>query len=249
MSASKQLFRILGARLESDAAPSAQATGVQSLTTACIVQVDRIVPDPEQPRREFDAEELDRLAGSLRDHGQTDPVKLRWVAGRGSWQIIDGERRWRAAQQIGLKTLTAIIDSRDLTPDQILALQITENALRLDLTAIESGAAYKSLMAAWGCDQQQLAERLHVSPSKVSRCLKALTLPPEVQDAIVAGEVGGMAAVKAHARKPSAGRRKRQAKSATIDTPAGRIVVTPKSGRTIEEVLTAAIDLRRRDAA
>lgn len=254
MSSSKHLSRLLGSRVEADAATAAQNVGVQPLTTGRVIQVDRIVADPSQPRREFDDEELDNLAASLRDHGQTDPVKVRWDAGQNRWVLIDGERRWRAAQRAKLTTLDVVVESRDLAADRLLEMQVIENALRQDLTVVESGKAFQHLIAAWGCTQQELAARLHISQSKVSRCLQALDLPAEVKEAVESGQVGGMNAVMKARRKPPAGKRGRgrpaAPKPVRIDTDAGTVIVKPKSGRSVDDALAAAVaDRRRKDAA
>jgi ParB family chromosome partitioning protein len=251
MSSAKNIHRLLGLRLEADAAPAGAATGVTPMSSARIIAVDRIVPDPSQPRREFDADELRHLAGSLRDHSQTDPVKVRWDAAQDRYVLIDGERRWRAAQQIGLTTLAAVVDNRDLSADRVLELQIIENALRQDLTTQEAGEAYRTLMSSWGCTQQELADRLHISQSKVSRALDALKLPPAVQAAVQQGKVGAVAAVK-KAASSQPRRRKATSKPAPvrISTSAGVVVVTPKPGRSVMDALSAAMDdQRQRDAA
>jgi ParB family chromosome partitioning protein len=129
-------------------------------------------------------------------------------------------------------------------------LQLIENAIRADLTPLEAGAAYQQLMAVWNCNQKALAQRLHISESKVSRSLDALNLPTETKAAVDAGTVGVMTAVKEARRKPAAaGRRRAAAKPVRISTDAGTVVVTPKPGRSVDDVLSAAIDRRRRDAA
>jgi ParB/RepB/Spo0J family partition protein len=171
--------------------------------------------------------------------------------------LIDGERRWRAAAMIGMTTLAAIVDGRALTPDQVLETQIVENALRQDLTQLEAGAAYRVLMRHWNCTQQQLAERLHVSQSKVSRALAALDLPAAVQEEIRGGKTAATAAVKTAAR--NAGRRAARKPSHSpaagagaavqIDTDAGLVVVTVKPGHTVDDALAAAVAKRRSAAA
>lgn len=243
------LARLLGTRVASDAAHAGQTVGVQPLTTAKVVDISRIVPDPSQPRRSFDQDDLAQLAGSLRDHGQTDPVKIRWDAAQDRWVLIDGERRYRAAQLAGISTLTAVVDNREMQPDRVLELQLVENALRADLTPLESGAAYQQLMAVWSCNQQQLAGRLHISQSKVSRAIAALSLPADVQHAVEAGQVGAMSAVKKARRKPAAAGRRQTAKPVRISTPAGVVIVTTKPGRSVVDALVAALDAERKRAA
>jgi len=249
MSKTDDLKRMMGDRLAVDAAHAGQAIGVQTMTAAKIIAIDRIVADPDQPRRVFDEEELAELAGSLRDHGQTDPVKVRWDAGRDRYVIIDGERRWRAAQRAGITSLSAVVESRHLTTDQITEYQLIENSLRSDLSAIEAGAAYRNLMNVWSVNQVQLAKRLHISESKVSRALAALDLPAEVKAAVDAGEVGAVVAVQKHRAKPTTKRASKASKPTRIVTPAGIIVVTPKPGQTVLDVLMAAAEQLRKKAA
>jgi ParB family chromosome partitioning protein len=241
-----QLKQMMGVRLEADAAHSSQTIGVQAMQAAKVIDIDRIVADENQPRRDFDDDELTALAGSLRDHGQTDPVKVRWDATRDRWILIDGERRWRAAQRMGIKSLSAIVEARPLSSDRILEVQLIENALRLDLSAVEAGAAYRHLMAVWNVNQTVLAKRLHISESKVSRALAALDLPVEVKAAVEARKVGAVAAVQKARAKPKTSK---AVKPTRITTPAGIVVITPKAGRSVVDVLVAALDAERKRGA
>ena len=248
MSSAIHLKKLLGGRLEADAAHAGPAIGVSALTAAKIIPVDRIVADPDQPRREFEEAEMNHLIGSLRDVGQTDPVKVRWDSKQDRYVLIDGERRWRAAATAGLTTLTAIVDNRNMEADRVLEMQVIENGVRQDLTTLEAGAAYQTLMQAWNCTQQQLAERLHVSQSKVSRALAALDLPADLQRAVDAGTVAPVAAVK-KAGSRSGRRKSSKPKPVRITTPAGTVVVTVKPGQSVADVLVAALDHERGRAA
>lgn len=236
----QHLERLLGSRLEADAATAGQTVGVSILPGARNIDVGRIMADPSQPRRTFDESELEDLAASLREAGQQQPIRVRWDGQRDRYVIISGERRWRASQKAGLSTLMAVVDGRDLSDDQILEAQLIENAVRSDLTAVESGRAYQTLMTTWQCSQQELAARLHVSTSKVSRALAALDLPEQVQREIAMGTRGGTAAVQ-RARKTSS-RKSSKPKSVQIVTGAGVVVVTPKSGQSVVDVLLAAVE-------
>jgi ParB family chromosome partitioning protein len=250
MTKADSLARLLGTRVAADAAHAGQTVGVRPLTAAKVVDIGRIVPDPDQPRKVFDADDLGLLAGSLKDIGQQVPVQVRWDAGRDRWVLIDGERRWRAAQQAGLTTLMVVVDDRGVPPGRVLELQLVENALRADLTPLESGAAYQQLMAVWNCNQQQLADRLHISPSKVSRAIAALSLPADVQQAVETGEVGAVAAVmKARRRPTSKARKSARMVPVRIATPAGVVIVTPKRGQSVVDVLAAALDAERKRGA
>jgi ParB/RepB/Spo0J family partition protein len=244
------LSRMLGTRVAADAAHAGQTIGVQPLHGAKVIDVSRIIPDPDQPRRTFDDEELADLAASLKDLGQSQPITVRWDVGRDRYVIVAGERRWRAAQRAGITTLHAVVQSSLMSPDKVLELQLVENALRADLNALEAGAAYRQLMAVWNVTQQQLAERLHISPSKVSRAIASLDLPADVQRAVEAGGVGAMAAVKQARRKPSGrGRKPSRAQPVRIVTAAGVVTVAPKGGQSVVDVLLAAVDAERKRGA
>ena len=243
------LSRMLGVRLSADAAHAGQTVGVSALTNAKVIEVSRIIPDPRQPRREFDATELDELAQSLRDVGQMQPVRVRWDAAADRWVLIAGERRYRAAMKAGLTTLTATVESQSMSSDRVLEFQLVENALRADLTPLESGAAYRELMAVWNCTQKELAGRLHISQSKVSRAISALDLPADVQQAVDDGKVGAVVAVKQARRKPASSRKSSKPKPVRIVTGIGVVIVTPKPGQSAVDVLLAAVEAERKRGA
>lgn len=211
--------------------------------------LDSVSPDPDQPRREFDPEALARLAGSLRDRGQVQPIRVRWRDPVG-WVIVSGERRWRAARMAGLDRIAAVEATGEGDPATTLAEQLTENCLREDLTAMEQARAYRTLMAAEGWSQRQLAEYLHVSQPTVSRVLSLLSLPPETAAAVESGAVGATAAYRA-ARDPSPPRpsappaSRRQARTA-YPVPGGRVTVhlddPAADGPRFVEALRAALE-------
>ena len=243
----QSLERLLGNRLDADAAHAGQTVGVTPLPGARNIDVARIMADPSQPRRTFDEAELDDLAASLRDVGQQQPIRVRWDGKQDRYIIISGERRWRAAHKAGLSTVMAVVDGRDLSDDRILEAQLIENAVRSDLTAVESGRAYQTLMTTWQCSQQELAARLHVSTSKVSRSLAALDLPEQVQREIAVGNRGGTSAVQKARKRTS--RKTRASKPIRLTSPPGIALVTPAPGRTVVEVLTALLEQERARAA
>lgn len=248
MSKFDQISKLMGGRLEVDARHNPKTVGITPVSGTYAIDLHRITPDPNQPRKTFDDEDLDLLAGSLRDDGQLEPIRVRYDANGDRYVIVVGERRYRAAQRAGLKTLNAIVDDRQMQADRLTHLQLVENALRADLAPIEAAAAYRALMSTWACNQQELARRLHISESKVSRALAVLKLPAEKQAAVAAGKVAPTAAVKQQAkRRPTTTRRVKPVK---ITTPVGVVVVTPKPGQTVADVLTAAVaTLRGREAA
>src|SRR5262249_24202580 len=117
------------------AAPPAAgpAEGRTRARNAGYMDLDRIVPDPNQPRKEFGQDAIDRLAESFKKYGQLQPIRVRWEAGLAKWVVISGERRYRAALQAGLEQVACIFVEDELTPPEILQEQMIENCLREDL--------------------------------------------------------------------------------------------------------------------
>jgi ParB family chromosome partitioning protein len=161
--------------------------GIVRSKNAAEIPVDRIGPDPDQPREEFDDEALDRLAESLRAKGQLQPIRVRWEEGRGHYVIICGERRWRAAQRAGIEAMSCVIVEGPLGPGELLALQLIENCVREDLRPIEQARAFRALIDRNGWSARQVARELGVDPSGVVRALALLELPSEVRDQVERG--------------------------------------------------------------
>lgn len=142
--------------------------------------IEQVVPNPDQPRRQFTPEALDELAASIRARGVLQPLIVRnHPTEEGLYQLVAGERRWRASQLAQLHEVPVII--RDFTDDEVLEVAIVENIQRADLNAIEEAAAYRQLMERFGHTQEQLAESLHKSRTHVTNHLRLLTLPEPVQ--------------------------------------------------------------------
>src|SRR5215475_8291968 len=152
-----------GATALSPAAVPASLQGVTRNKDAAHIPTEKIGPDPEQPREEFDQDELQKLAESLRTRGQLQPITVYWEEGRGQYVLVFGERRWRAAKLAGISTMTAIILPRAPEPGERLALQCIENLLRSDLRPIEEAKAYRQLMSLNGWTAAQLSRELSVS--------------------------------------------------------------------------------------
>src|SRR2546427_4661616 len=140
--------------------------------------VDSITPNPQQPRKGFDDKALGELAESLRQSGVLQPVVVR-RAGDG-YQLIVGERRWRAAKLAGLSQIPAVV--REATDAQSLELALVENLLREDLNPMEEAEAYQRLLAEVGWTQDELAQRGGRDPSTIPNCLRLLKLPLSIQD-------------------------------------------------------------------
>jgi ParB family transcriptional regulator, chromosome partitioning protein len=174
----------------------ARLEGVRGDRSSAWIAVDRIQRDPDQPREEFDPDELNRLAESLRSRGQLQPIRVRWDEDSGMYVILAGERRWRAAGMAGLAELQCVIQDGPLDAGERLALQLVENALRDDLRPVEQARAYKRLMEANGWTGSEVAAELHISQSSVSRALSLLELPSTVQEQVEQGDLPPSAAAE-----------------------------------------------------
>ncbi len=153
------------------------------------IEIDRIQPDPDQPRTEFDPIALEQLAGSMRDKGQLAPIRVRWSEPHATWLIISGERRWRAAQQAGMRVIDCFFQELALSPTQILEEQLIENLLRVDLRPVEEAESFQKLMTVNKWTGKDLATALNISPTRVSRALALLKLPHEMRVRVDEGEL------------------------------------------------------------
>ncbi|MGR9170221.1 ParB/RepB/Spo0J family partition protein [Rhizobium sp. KDH_Rht_773_N] len=156
------------------------------------VSADRMIPiefvtrNPRNPRRFFDDAELHDLASSIRQHGIVQPIVVRTLA-RDRYEIIAGERRWRAAQLAGLIEIPVII--RDVDDKTALEIAIVENVQRSDLNALEEALGYEQLIAEYGYTQNDLGEIIGKSRSHVANSLRLLKLPEPVRDMLAAGSL------------------------------------------------------------
>jgi ParB family transcriptional regulator, chromosome partitioning protein len=171
----------------SAAASNARMQGVTRSKDAAEIPVDRIAPDPDQPREEFEPESLARLAESLKTRGQLQPIRVRWDEAKGAYMLVMGERRWRAARMAGLNTLSCVIMEAPADPSELLALQMIENCVREDLRPVEQAKAYRSLISARGWSARQLAAELAINPATVTRALALLELPEAIQGQVEQG--------------------------------------------------------------
>ncbi len=146
--------------------------------------LDSITPNPVNPRVVFDADELEELVGSIREVGLLQPIVVRPLEGD-RYELIMGERRWRASQQAGLATIPAIV--RDTPDDVMLRDALLENLHRSQLNPLEEAAAYSQLLQDFGATHEELATRIHRSRPQISNTLRLLNLPPGVQSKVAAG--------------------------------------------------------------
>ena len=150
--------------------------------------IELIVRNPDQPRRQFGEADLVELADSIREKGILQPILVRPAPGlEGQFQIVAGERRWRAAQRVGLKTMPVIV--RALDDLAVLEIGIIENVQRSDLNAIEEALGYKALIERFGRTQDAVAQTVGKSRSHVANVMRLLGLPQEVQDLLASGQL------------------------------------------------------------
>lgn len=167
---------------------SPRAVGTRELATAKEIRLDRIEPDPDQPRRSYDEERLEELAASIRLEGVLQPIAVRYDAERDRYVIIHGERRWRAAQLAGLESIPAIV--REVGDEQRLIQQLMENILREDLNALDRAAALRRLKQQMGdAPWEQVAEAVGIKRSRLFQLLSTEKLPEPVQAEIRAGRL------------------------------------------------------------
>lgn len=164
--------------------PTEVATGRSS--TLLDIPVTAIRPNPHQPRSSFDEEALAALASSMRAVGVLQPVLVRSV-GEGSYELIAGERRWRAARRAGLPTIPAIV--REATQAASMEQALIENLHREDLNALEEAAAYQQLIEDFGLTHEQVASQVGKSRAAVTNALRLFQLPPSVQKLVAEGQL------------------------------------------------------------
>ncbi|HXG16096.1 MAG TPA: ParB/RepB/Spo0J family partition protein [Calidithermus sp.] len=150
------------------------------------IPVDDIDVNPRQPRKAFDPAALEELARSIKTAGVLQPIVVRRAAG-GRWELIAGERRWRAARQAGLDRIPAVV--REASDAEALELALVENLLREDLNPMEEAEAYQQILSEFGWTQEELARRIGRDRSTIANSLRLLRLPPPIQDDLRAGRL------------------------------------------------------------
>lgn len=175
----KGLSALINTRVANPAPAEEHGERVQRLT------LDVIVPSPLQPRVDFRPEQLAELIESIRERGIVQPLIVRKVDGK--YELIAGERRWRAAQQVGLKEAPAIV--REATDREVLELALIENLQREDLNPIEEAAAYARLSKDFGMTQEDISKRVGKSRASVANAMRLLDLSPDVQALLKHGQI------------------------------------------------------------
>ncbi len=180
MAANKGLGKGLGALLgESAMQPSAQQSPL-------LLPLQKIEPNRLQPRKSFNEEELSSLADSIRQHGVIQPLTVR-LLDTGYYQIIAGERRWRAARMAGLREVPVVIIEAD--DKKAMELALIENLQRADLTPIEEARGYQQLIGEYGLTQEQVADRVSKSRPAVANAMRLLSLPDELLSMVESGKL------------------------------------------------------------
>ncbi len=193
------------------------------------LEVSSISTNPRQPRSVFDEDELAELAHSIREIGVLQPVVVRTLdAEAGTFELVMGERRWRATQLAGLSRIPAII--RETTDDDLLRDALLENLHRSQLNALEEAAAYHQLLADFSCTHDELAARIGRSRPQISNTIRLLKLPPLVQRRVAAGIL-----TAGHARALLA-----LGEAPAMERLAQRIVAEGLSVRSVEEIVAVA---------
>lgn len=170
MAAKKGLGKGLDALFDDNEQETAAASGIR------MVRISDIEPNEDQPRRDFDGDALQSLADSLREHGVLQPLMVRPLPG-GRYQIIAGERRWRAARMAGLAELPVLI--RELDARGTMEIALVENLQREDLNPVEEAEGYRALLEEYGMTQEEIAARVAKSRPAVANALRLLALPEE----------------------------------------------------------------------
>ena len=197
------LGRGLSALLGEADAPTTQG-GEGGGAGARDIPIELIRRNPDQPRRSFPEDEIEELAASIREKGVLQPILVRPAPGAdGEYQLVAGERRWRAAQRAGLRAMPALV--RELDDSQVLEIAIVENVQRQDLNALEEALGYRALMDRFGRTQDAVAQAVGKSRPHVANALRLLTLPSEVQAMVTDGRLTpGHARALASAADPAA---------------------------------------------
>jgi len=212
------------------------------------VPIEKIVPNPNQPRHRFADSDLTELTESIREKGVLQPLIVRKNVNKpDSYEIVAGERRWRAAQAVPLHELPVLV--RDYTDEQVLEIAIIENVQRADLNPIEEAAGYKQLMDRFGHTQEKISTALSKSRSHIANLMRLLQLPLDVQDLLQQGRLSaGHARALITTQNPSELARQVIAKGLSVreteKLAKGRVEKVPviKAAKTVKDADTRALE-------
>jgi ParB family chromosome partitioning protein len=225
MSAPETKRRALGRGLDALLpAPPTPGYGDRNVFTC---PIEKIAPHSGQPRQHFDSHKLDELAQSIREHGLLEPLVVRRLAGVEKFELVAGERRWRALQRAGIHEALVVV--KDVSANDAFELALIENVQREDLNPIELAEAYDRLVRDHGYTQEALADRLGKDRTTIANALRLLKLPPRVRAKVMAGEL-----TEGHARALMGA-----ADGATIEQLAERVMRSGLSVRATEALVRA----------
>jgi ParB family transcriptional regulator, chromosome partitioning protein len=191
--------------------------------------LEKVVPQKGQPRQHFDGERIEELAASIREHGLLEPLVVRRVPGSDKFELIAGERRWRALQKAGLHEALVVV--KDVSPSTAFELALIENVQREDLNPVELAEALDRLVKEHGFTQEALAERLGKDRTTITNSLRLLKLPARVRAKVVSGEL-----TEGHARALLGA-----ADSGAIDELAEKVLRGRLTVRATEALVRAAV--------
>jgi ParB family chromosome partitioning protein len=183
MTKKRGLGKGLGALIPPSAPPKPVSLEVQAGTKE--IPIDQISPNPHQPRQTMNQANLQELANSIVEHGLIQPLIV--TQGEKGYQLIAGERRWRASELAGLTTVPVIV--KETSPQQMLELALVENIQRADLNPLEEAGAYTQLMEEFGLTQEAVAERVGKSRTAVANTVRLLNLPEEIKESLATDKI------------------------------------------------------------
>ena len=212
--------------------PTSLTVGGEEVATQNEVDINSISPNPRQPRKYFDPEALNELTASIKEIGILQPPVVRQRA-NGTYELIMGERRYRAAKAAGLKTIPVII--RQTADDELLREALIENIHRSQLNALEEAAAYSQLLTDFNCTHDELAAKLGRSRPLISNTIRLMNLPTNVQQKLISGALSA-----GHARALLG-----LSDATEIENLAARIVAEGLSVRSTEEIISSGAPQRK----
>ena len=212
--------------------PTSLTVGGEEVATQNDVDINSISPNPRQPRKYFDPEALNELTASIKEIGILQPPVVRQRA-NGTYELIMGERRYRAAKAAGLKTIPVII--RQTADDELLREALIENIHRSQLNALEEAAAYSQLLTDFNCTHDELAAKLGRSRPLISNTIRLMNLPTNVQQKLISGALSA-----GHARALLG-----LSDATKIEKLAARIVAEGLSVRSTEEIISSGAPQRK----
>ncbi|MFO0736017.1 MAG: ParB/RepB/Spo0J family partition protein [Labilithrix sp.] len=183
----RALGRGLDALLPTRSTPVSSSSSKNQDGSVFSCPIERIVPQRGQPRQHFAKEKVEELAASIKAHGLIEPIVVRRVPGQERYEIIAGERRWRASQKAGLKEMLVVV--KDVSPKDAFELAIIENLQREDLNPVELAEAFDRMTKEHGLTQEALAARLGKDRATIANTLRLLKLPPSVRSRVISGEL------------------------------------------------------------